>query len=187
MLAEEFRKVVGTFATGVTVITTQDAQGEPNGFTANAFASLSLDPPLVIVCIDRRSETYDAMHREDAAIAVNVLAEHQEGIARRFASKGGAQKFTDLPCYDGETGVPVFDDLLAYIECEVTECLDGGDHKIIVGRVLNLEAREGVRPLVFHEGRFGTFKPHKAQTSAQPIDLMSDVTRYFGDLEGAAL
>jgi len=161
--ASDFRRVVGSFATGVTVITTRDPEGRPKGFTANAFTSLSLDPPLVIVCVDKSSETYPALAREDGAVfAVNILADHQEELSRRFASKGG-DKFGGVEFHEERTGAPILDGVLAHVECEVAQLFDGGDHTIVVGEVQNLgvnpEEADGptARPLLFYRGKYNVF------------------------------
>ena len=156
--AAKFRKTVGNFATGVTVITTRDARGNPKGLTANAFASLSLDPPLVVVCVDRGSDTYRALQSVGAVFAVNILAEHQQELSQKFASKAGSEKFEGVECREEKTGAPILEDILAFMECKVVEQFDGGDHRIIVGEVENLGANETRGPLLFYRGRYGLFK-----------------------------
>lgn len=148
-----FRDVVGTFPTGVTVVT---APG-PAGLTTNAFSSVSLDPPLVLVCFDNGSRTLPAV-RECGRFAVNVLRAGQEDLAAVFASKAvAAEKFAAVT-HTVEHGVPVLDDALAWIACEVVELVDAGDHTIGIGRVTALEAFEG-EPLVFFRGGYGTLGP----------------------------
>jgi flavin reductase (DIM6/NTAB) family NADH-FMN oxidoreductase RutF len=145
------RKVMGLFATGVTVITTRDQQGKPYGLTANAVTSLSLEPPLLLICVDRKAETYP--HFFDSKIFVlNILAEDQEEISRRFATTGG-DKFAGLGCHLGRLGTPILDGTLGHIECRITETLEGGDHVIHIGEVQEAEAREG-RPLLFFRGKY---------------------------------
>jgi flavin reductase (DIM6/NTAB) family NADH-FMN oxidoreductase RutF len=145
------RKVMGLFATGVTVITTRDQQGKPYGLTANAVTSLSLEPPLLLICVDRKAETYP--HFFDSKIFVlNILAENQEDISRRFATTGG-DKFAGLGCHLGRLGTPILDGTLGHIECRITETLEGGDHVIHIGEVQEAEAREG-RPLLFFRGKY---------------------------------
>lgn len=156
--AAEFRKTVGNFATGVTVITIRDARGNPKGLTANAFASLSLDPPLVVVCIGRGSETYPALQRVGAVFAVNILAEHQQELSQKFASKGGSEKFEGVECHEEKTGAPILEDILAFLECKVVERFDGGDHGMIVGEVENVGVNEGREPLLFYRGRYGPLR-----------------------------
>ncbi len=149
-----FRHILGHFATGVTVVTGRDAAGEPRGFTANAFTSLSLDPPLVLVCVDERSHTYPALMQEDAVFAVNILAREQESISRLFASKR-ADKFDLIACRTGALGAPLLEDTLAYLECRVVERHVGGDHVILVGSVQHLGTDDSaVQPLLHYRGEY---------------------------------
>ena len=156
--AAEFRKTVGNFATGVTVITTRDTRGSPRGLTANAFASLSLNPPLVVVCVDRGSDTYPALQSVGAVFVVNILAEHQQELSQKFASKGGSGKFEGVEWHEERTGAPILEDILAFMECKVAERFDGGDHGMVVGEVENLGVNEGREPLLFYRGRYGFFR-----------------------------
>jgi len=143
--APAFRQALCQFASGVTVVTTQGPDG-PLGLTVTAFSSLSLDPPLVLVCIDRRSETHAGFER--GAFAVSLLAEGQEAMSRRFAC-GGPAKFAEGGLAAGESGLLLVGDALAHLECRVTAVVPGGDHVIYVGLVERARAREG-RPLVHH-------------------------------------
>ncbi len=148
----ELRRVAGHFATGVTVVTAaRDAR--PCGLTVNSFASVSLDPPLVLVCLARSARAYACI---DAAerFAVNVLAEGQEEIARVFASKMAEDKFAGVPYRRSPHGLPIIDGVHAWLECEPIARHPGGrTHTIYVARVTDLAAGEG-RPLVFHAGRY---------------------------------
>lgn len=143
----DFRKTLGQFATGVTIVTTRDASGRPMGLTVNAFASVSLEPPLVLVCIDNRSETHDGFEAS-GVFGASVLSEGQEGWSRRFANPGH-EKFSPEDLLTGETGVALVPGALAHIECRVAATLAGGDHTIYVGEVLRLHAFPG-RPLLYH-------------------------------------
>jgi flavin reductase (DIM6/NTAB) family NADH-FMN oxidoreductase RutF len=145
-----FRDVVGAFPTGVTVVT---APG-PAGLTTNAFSSVSLDPPLVLVCFDNASRTLPAV-RESGRYAVNVLRAGQEELAAVFASKAIAEDKFAAVTHTVAHGVPVLDDALAWMACEVVELVEAGDHTIGIGRVDALEVFEG-EPLVFFRGRYGT-------------------------------
>jgi flavin reductase (DIM6/NTAB) family NADH-FMN oxidoreductase RutF len=139
---------MGSFASSVTVITSQESDGTPRGFTASAFCSLSLDPTLCLVAVDLRTESLPSI-RSSGAFVVNILAEDQEEISRRFASKV-ADKFADLAYRPGPaTGAPILDGALAWIECRVRDDLPGGDHVIMVGEIQNGEAREGTPLLYF--------------------------------------
>jgi len=148
---KELRRVMGHFATGVTVVTTKDGADTPFGLTANAFASLSLQPPLVLVCVDKGAHCYSCFERSKI-FAVNVLAEGQEEISRRFATKG-AEKFNGIPWHKGESGVALLDGAIGHIECKVASSYDGGDHTIYVGEVLRA-ATAGERPLIFFQGKY---------------------------------
>jgi flavin reductase (DIM6/NTAB) family NADH-FMN oxidoreductase RutF len=152
--APAFRQALSQFASGVTVVTTQGPDG-PLGLTVTAFSSLSLEPPLVLVCIDRRSETHAGFER--GAFAVSLLAEGQEAISRRFAG-GGPAKFAEGGLAEGESGLLLVPDALAHLECRVTAVLPGGDHVIYVGLVERARAREG-RPLVHHARGYRRLEP----------------------------
>ncbi len=148
---QELRRVMGLFATGVTVITTRDAQGRPFGLTANAVTSVSLVPPILLICVDRRSETFP--HFFDSKIFVlNILADDQEEVSRRFASSGG-DKFAGIPCRIGRLGSPILEGTLGHIECRIIETHEAGDHVIHLGEVEHAETRDG-RPLLFFRGRY---------------------------------
>src|SRR5437867_12569187 len=149
--AGELRRVMGCFATGVTVITTRDQTGRPSGLTANAVTSLSLEPPLLLICVDRKAETLP--HFFDSKIFVlNVLADDQEEVSRRFAKTGG-EKFEGLRYQLGRLDTPILDGTLGHVECRIIETLEGGDHVIHAGEVEYAEARDG-QPLIFHRGRY---------------------------------
>jgi 3-hydroxy-9,10-secoandrosta-1,3,5(10)-triene-9,17-dione monooxygenase reductase component len=147
----EFRDVLGTFPTGVTVVTAR-GPGGPAGLTTNAFTSVSLDPPLVLVCFDNASRTLPVV-RASGRFAVNVLRAGQEDLAAVFASKRvQAEKFAEVS-HAEQGGVPVLDDALAWLVCDVTELLPGGDHTIGIGAVTAMAAFEG-EPLVFQRGDY---------------------------------
>jgi flavin reductase ActVB len=147
-----FRRALSQFATGITVVTTRDAKGRPLGLTVNAFCSVSLDPPLVLVCIDNRSESHDGFEAS-GYFGVSVLAEGQEDWSRRFAS-GGSEKFTGSPLTTKKHGVALVPDALAHLECRVTQSMVVGDHTIYVGEVVELHVSPG-RPLLFHGSSYG--------------------------------
>src|SRR6266478_1273090 len=136
----ELRKVMGCFATGVTIITTRDQSGKPYGLTANAVTSLSLTPPLLLICVDRKAETYPHFF-DSKTFVLNILAEDQEAISRRFATTGG-DKFAGLEFRLGRLGTPILAGTLGHV-----------DHVIHVGEVEHAEAREG-RPLLFFGGKY---------------------------------
>jgi 3-hydroxy-9,10-secoandrosta-1,3,5(10)-triene-9,17-dione monooxygenase reductase component len=148
---QEYKRALSCFATGVAVVTTLDSDGEKVGMTISSFNSVSLDPPLVLWSIANDANSYsvftDARH-----FAVNVLAMHQDELSSQFAQKGG-DKFKGLECRSGIEGVPLLPEYAACFECSTENIFDGGDHKIIVGRVLRLDDRES-DPLIFYRGRF---------------------------------
>jgi flavin reductase (DIM6/NTAB) family NADH-FMN oxidoreductase RutF len=152
--ADEFRHAMGHFATGVTVVTSVDESGAPVGTTANAVTSLSLDPPLVIVCFDLASITLAAI-RSHGAFAVNVLAAPQQHLSANFARRGLAAAWDGVRHRRGLTGSPRLDDVLAALECTVEHSIPGGDHEIIVGRVQHVETSPcALSPLLFYRGGY---------------------------------
>jgi flavin reductase len=153
--AKEFRATLGAFATGVTVITTQNAE-HPYGMTANAFSALSLDPPLVLVCVSSNTEA-SLNIESNGAFAVNVLGADQEPHSRYFASKDrprGSEAFREISHRRGTTGCPILEGVAAFLECRLTVCHPAGDHVIFVGEVLALGLDRRVEPLIFHHGRY---------------------------------
>ena len=146
----DFRRVLGHFAAGVTIVTTRDADGTPYGLTATAFTSVSLEPPLVLVCVDKKSETYP--YFGSGVFAVNFLAVDQEGLSQRFAKSGG-DKFAGVKFHSGITGAPLLAGALAHLECRIQHDYDGGDHTIYVGEVEAATARDG-EPLLYFCGAY---------------------------------
>ena len=147
----ELRRIMGHFATGITVVTTHGPDGKRYGLTMNAVCSLSLAPPLMLICVDKRAESHPAF-QPARGFVINILDVSQEEISRRFAVSGG-EKFGGLACRDGVTGAPVLEDALAWIECRVTEVHDGGDHTIYIGEVEAGDARIG-DPLLYYRGQY---------------------------------
>jgi len=148
----ELRRVMGHFATGVAVITTRDVDGKPFGLTANAVSSVSLTPPLLLVCVDKKAESHPAFERS-GQFTVNVLAREHEDVSRRFAVSGG-DKFSDVSHRAGRTGSPVLDGAIAVVECRVVAAHDAGDHTIYVGEVEHAEAAADGEPLLFFRGKY---------------------------------
>jgi 3-hydroxy-9,10-secoandrosta-1,3,5(10)-triene-9,17-dione monooxygenase reductase component len=152
--AAEFRNAMGHFATGVTIVTSVGADGEPVGTTANAVTSLSLDPPLVLVCFDLGSVTLAAI-RGHGAFVVNVLGERQQHLSANFARRDFAAAWDDVRHRRGPTGSPRIEGVLAVVECTVDHTLPGGDHEIIIGRVRHVATNDtGATPLLFWRGRY---------------------------------
>ncbi len=147
----ELRRVMGHFATGVTIITTVSKDGEPFGLTANSFTSVSLDPPLVLICVDKKAESYP--HFEQSRVfTVNILNNQQEALSRKFAVSGG-DKFQGVAYHTGANGVPILDGALAYLECKLYAVHDGGDHTLYLGEIEQAETVEG-KPLLFYRGGY---------------------------------
>mgnify|MGYP001579185100 CR=1 FL=1 len=151
MDSQELRRVMGHFATGVTVVTTRDKDGNPSGLTVNAFNSLSINPPLVLICIEKAAECY-SLFEESGVFAVNLLSEEQEELSRRFATKG-IEKFAGVKWRKCQNDVPLLDGAIGYIECKIINQYDGGDHTIYIGEIVNATAADD-RPLLFFNGRY---------------------------------
>ncbi len=147
----ELRRVMGHFATGVTVITTLAKDGKLHGLTANAVSSLSLDPPLLIICVDKKAESYPCFE-ESKVFTVNILADDQEDLSRRFAVSGG-EKFEGVAYRRGANGAPILQGALAHLECKLYAAYDGGDHTIYLGQIDEAETRES-KPLLFFRGGY---------------------------------
>ena len=152
----ELRNAMGLFATGVTIITTKDASGKPFGLTANAFSSLSLDPPMLLICVDKGVDCYNCFE-ESKVFAVNFLSLAQEDLSTRFATKG-IEKFEGLSYSTGELGVALVDGALAHFECKIAHAYEGGDHTIYVGEVHKLVTAPG-DPLLFYQGKYRSLAP----------------------------
>ena len=152
----EFRRILGHWSTGVAVVATLDAAGEPRGLTANAVASVSLGPPLVLACIERIADTHDVLEQA-RFFAISILSADDEAIARRFAGDG-TRKFEHLSWHAGPTGAPILDDALAWVDCHTHEVCDGGDHTIFIGTVVAGDAREG-QPLLYYRGGYAGLVP----------------------------
>lgn len=149
--AEEFRHVLSHFASGVTVVTTWDPDGRPTGLTVSAFTSVSLEPPLVLVCVDHQAQCYPALRASDR-FAVNVLGVEHEGVSRRFAASDPA-KFGAADYTLGALGLPLLPEALAHLECRTVHAYPGGDHTIFVGEVESGRARPG-EPLLYFRGEY---------------------------------
>lgn len=145
------RSAFGRFATGVTIVTCRDADGQPVGLTANSFSSLSLDPPLLLWSLRRESPSLAAFEAASHFV-VNVLAESQVDLSRTFASRR-ADKFADGQWSEGLGGAPVLAGCAAVFECRTEQRLEGGDHRLFIGRVLRI-ADLSIAPLLFHAGHY---------------------------------
>lgn len=150
--SRDFRSALGCFATGIAVITSQPADGHPVGVTVNSFSSVSLDPPLVLYCLGKASQSFDALATADG-FAVNVLAEDQAELSVRFSRSALQDRFAGLSVTAGVTGAPLLAGCLATLDCTREAVHDAGDHIVIVGRVRALSSREG-RPLLYYRGAY---------------------------------
>ena len=151
-----FRSVLGRFASGVTVVTVRDSENCDHGLTVSAFCSLSLDPPLVLICIEKDASLHDVLASGNIAsrFAVNILEAKQEEVARRFAEEH-PDRFEGIGFSRGITGAPILDDCLAVIECDVQSRHPAGDHTIVIGTVIGSATNEG-RPLLYYRGGYAT-------------------------------
>ena len=153
---QAFRQALGSFATGVTIATTTEDGGTPVGVTASSFNSVSLDPPLVLWSLARDSLSCPAF-AASGHFAIHVLTASQEALSDRFA-RSGTDKFEGLEWRSGQLGSPVFDVFAARFECRTEHLYEGGDHIIMVGEVVDFEARDEA-PLLFHGGRYADHRP----------------------------
>ncbi|EEG08568.1 p-hydroxyphenylacetate 3-hydroxylase reductase component [Pseudogulbenkiania ferrooxidans] len=152
-----FRRALGNFATGVTIMTAATPSGAKVGVTANSFNSVSLDPPLVLWSIDKRSGSY-AVFDEATHFAVNILAADQIDLSNQFA-RPKDDKFAGIPYEIGAGGAPLFADCAARFQCEKYQQVDGGDHWILIGKVVAFDDF-GRSPLVYHQGTYSMVLPH---------------------------
>ena len=173
--AARFRQVLGHFCTGVTVITAVGEAG-PAGFACQAFAALSLVPPLVLFCPGRSSVTWPVIARAGSFCA-NVLADGQQELARKFGVSGG-DKFAGVRWSPSPSGAPVLDGALTWVDCTVEAVHEAGDHHLVVGRVTGLgECRAG-QPLLFFRGRYAATDPRLADGPAEVVDTLLAWPRY---------
>ena len=158
--SNDFRATVGVFATGVTVVTTRGEE-HAYGMTANAFSSVSLDPPLVLVCVIAGSEGSEHI-QSNGCFAVNILHKEQEPLSRYFASRDrprGRDAFREVPHRTGATRSPILEGAIGYLDCSLHADHEAGDHRIFIGEVLELGFDPDGNPLVFHGGQYGVLHP----------------------------
>jgi len=149
--SEEFRAALSRFASGVTVVTSVDGEGRRHGITVSAFCSVSLEPPLVLVCIEKLAGSHASL-AESGRFSVNLLASGQQWISERFASLE-SDKFRDVPTAPGLTGLPLIVGSLASLECEVRQEVDAGDHSVFIGEVMSARGNGG-DPLLYFLGDY---------------------------------
>ncbi len=152
-----FRALLGRFASGVTVVTAFDEEGRPHGMTVSAFASVSMSPPLVLVCIDR-SATMLPMLQPGGTFAVNILAESQAAISQRFADEAMELRFDGIAWHEAEGRAPWIEGAHARLSCATSQRVSAGDHEILIGRVLAGDHAEDTSPLVYHRGAYGSLR-----------------------------
>jgi flavin reductase (DIM6/NTAB) family NADH-FMN oxidoreductase RutF len=157
----KFRKALSYFASGVTVITTQHV-GQYHGTTVSSFCSLSLDPPLILVCLDLKSTSHDLIS-ESGVFGVNILAEQDQWLSRHFALRT-PDKFSDVLYHLGQVGVPLLDNALATLECRVISRYPGGDHSIFIGEVVTSSIASDKQPLLYFGSKYNRLAP-------SPVDL----------------
>ena len=155
---EHFRRVMGQFATGVTVVTTRLGD-QVHGLTANAVCSVSLEPLLVLVCVEHTADSYPLLEKS-GIFAVNILSSEQEHLSRLFASsiEDKAARLKAMGHRTAATGAPIIEGCLAYLDCRIVAAYPGGDHTIFVGQVEEAEVTEDAPPLVFFRGRYTTVR-----------------------------
>jgi flavin reductase (DIM6/NTAB) family NADH-FMN oxidoreductase RutF/DNA-binding IclR family transcriptional regulator len=167
---KRFRNVLGHFPTGVAVITATHAEHGPVGMAVGSFTSVSLDPPLVAFLPDRSSSSFPRI-RETGSFCVNVLAGDQEPVCRAFATRGG-DKYAGSEWTQGPTGSPILTGAVAWIDCDIEDVLEAGDHYIVLGRVRDLQVANQDSPLLFFRGGYGQFSTASLSAPAAP-DLLS--------------
>jgi len=156
----DLRRAMRQFATGVAVITSRGATGQPAGFTANSLTSVSLDPPLILLCMGREASSQAAI-LESGRFSVSILGRHQEELARRFASESPDTRFRDFDFREGLGQVPLVEEALAWLECRLWKVVEAGDHLVVFGAVEGTGHREASKtppaePLLYHDGAFRT-------------------------------
>ena len=148
---DSFKQAMACFPSGVTIVTTVDDAGQESGFTASAFSSLSLEPPLILVCLAKSADCFDIFNKQ-SKFAVNIIGPNHEALAFKFATKG-CEKFEGGEFKQGSFGLPVLSDSPVSLECNTENIYSGGDHIILVGQVKYLNVNGGT-PSIWHEGKF---------------------------------
>lgn len=154
---QEFKNALKLWASGVTVVTSKASDGGLKGMTATSFSSVSIDPPQILVCINKSADTGDAV-LEGKTFAINVLKAEQQAISNEFA--GGAsqeQRFSNVNWHEGDLGSPIIDDALASLECTVVDQVSAGSHWVVIGEVQNVDCRSG-EPLLYYNSGYRELK-----------------------------
>lgn len=157
--AQQYKQILAQWASGVTVVTTLN-EGKWKGTTASSFSSVSLTPPLILICIDRKLLTHQLLEKS-GVFAINILNEEQIELGKLFAGMypDVEDRFVGLDCFTAETGCPIMPSAIAWLDCRIRNMYDGGDHTIFVGEVLAGGTQNTSQPLLYHNRRWGQFKP----------------------------
>jgi len=150
--ADTFRSVLGRFASGVTIVTARDTGGRDHGMTVSAFASVSLNPALVLMCVDHAASMHDLLLGHPR-FGISILSSNQESYSRRFADEAETNRFDGIAYTRGESGAVLLDDALAHLECRVVAHHDAGDHTVLIAEVERASARHG-QPLLYYRGGY---------------------------------
>ena len=158
--SQDFRRTLGKFATGITVVTTLDGAGQPHGITVNSFTSVSLDPPLVLICIDKKTETHRILP-QSGFFCANLLTDAQQDLSDRFAGRmpGLQDVFNDLAAHTEATGAPVLGDTLGFVDCRIVNAVDAGDHTVFIGQVEALGYNNEAEPLLYFSSKYRGLNP----------------------------
>lgn len=151
--ADTFRSVLGRFASGVTIVTARDGVGQDHGMTASAFCSVSLEPPLVLICVDHSASMHGLL-LDHPRLGISILSSEQEAYSRRFADQDTDNRFDGIAYTRGESGVVLLESALAHLECKVLEHHDAGDHTILIAEVEHAEPKVGHCPLLYYRGGY---------------------------------
>ncbi|WP_185972457.1 flavin reductase [Georgenia yuyongxinii] len=179
--AVTYRQVLSHYPTGVSVITSADADGSPAaGMVVGTFTSVSIDPPLVAFLPDKNSTSWPLI-AETGRFCVNVLSTEQETLCRKFSARGG-DKFDGVAWHRSPSGMPVLDGVITWVDCRIEQIVESGDHYIVVGRVLDLAVTSDALPLTFHRGTFGQvapMDPHTNDDEARQLELQRLAAQIF--------
>ena len=181
---KQFRNTLGSFMTGVTVVTTKTRDGNLKGFTANSFTSVSLDPPLVLVCLANSSLNYDDFTENDS-FAVNILAEDQRSLSNTFASPV-EDRFADISVNTKVTGSPIIANSLAYLDCELHDTSVAGDHVILIGRVVDFDSTDA-NPLGYFKGSYVELGMSTEAAIAAESSSLNSIVSVFAEDDGYIL
>lgn len=168
----DLRRAFGTFMTGVTVVTTRAADGTLRGFTANSFSSVSLDPPLLLVCLSKAAASSGAFSKA-ASFAVNILSDEQRAMSMNFASRR-LDKFAGIDYRFSDGGNPLLPGAVAWFDCSTHEAVDAGDHLILIGRVNSYEYTDA-SPLGYLRGSYISLGSEQSAVAAAPLSRLAEV------------